>query len=174
MDQRLGSIFARRSVRRFTGAPVSPADLTALLEAAMAAPSARNLQPWRFVVVTERGRLDRLAGIHPYAEMLKTAGACIAVAGDREVNPDFWVQDCAAATENILVAAAMLGLGAVWLGVHPRPDREAALKEYLALPGSFGLLCLVAVGVPAESPPPRTQYDPDRVRRERWGEPGGR
>ncbi|HDQ99827.1 MAG TPA: nitroreductase family protein [candidate division WOR-3 bacterium] len=173
MDPRLKALFARRSVRRYTGAPVAEADLRALLEAAMAAPSARDLQPWRFVVVTGRERLDRLAGIHPYAQMLKTAGACIAVCGDRKVNADFWVQDCAAATENILVAAAMLGLGAVWLGVHPRAEREDALKQYLGLPEDFGLLCLIAVGHPAESPSPRTRYDPDKVRPENWGRTTG-
>jgi nitroreductase len=184
MDERIRPILSRRSVREYAGAPVSEADLRALLEAGMAAPSARNLQPWRFVVVTERERLDRLAEIHPYAKMLAQAGACIAVCGDREVNEalakdadggdsrhdkwPFWVQDCSAATENILVAAAMLGLGTCWLGVHPRAEREDGLKEYLGIPGHVGLLCLVAVGKPVRAPEPRTQYDEQKVRRERW------
>ena len=169
MDERIRSICARRSVRDFTGEPVSGQDIKALLEAGMAAPSARDLQPWRFVVVTGRAGLDRLAEIHPYAKMLKSAGACIAVCGDRDVNDAFWVQDCSAATENILVAAAMLGLGTCWLGVHPRAEREDGLKDYLGIPANVGLLCLVAVGVPAETPEPRSQYDPAKVRFERWG-----
>lgn len=168
MDERIRAICARRSVRDFTGAAVSEQDIRALLEAGMAAPSARNLQPWRFIAVSNRQELDRLAEIHPYAKMLKSAGACIAVCGDREVNEDFWVQDCSAATENILVAAALLKLGACWLGVHPRAEREKSLKEHLGIPNRFGLLCLVAVGVPAEAPAPRTQYDESKVRRERW------
>ena len=169
MDDRLSPLFARRSIRRYTGAPVKDHDIKALLEAAMAAPSARGLDPWRFVVVTERKRLDRLAGLHPYASMLDRAGACIAVCGDESVSPDFWVQDCSAATENILVAASMLGMGAVWLGVHPRKDREQGLKRELGIPERTGLLCLVALGIPAEPPEPRTRYDEDKVRREHWG-----
>ena len=168
MDSRIETICARRSVRRYTGETVASSDIKALLEAGMAAPSAKNLQPWRFVVVTERERLDRLAGVHPYGGMLKQAGACIAVCGDREVNDAFWVQDCSAATENILVAASMLGLGAVWLGVHPRADREVGLKEYLGVPETVGMLNLIAVGVPAEHPEPRTQYDERKVHRGTW------
>ncbi len=172
MDERLTAIFARRSVRSFTGAPVSGQDVKALLEAAMAAPSARGLDPWRFVVVTERTSLERMAELHPYAKMLRQAGACIAVCADRTVAPDFWVQDCSAATENILVGVSMLGLGAVWLGVHPRAEREVGLKEHLGLPDDFGMLCLVAVGVPAERPDPRTRYDEKKVFEESWQ--GGR
>lgn len=168
MDKRLLPLFSRRSIRAFTGEPVSPSDMRALLEAGMAAPSANNRQPWRFVVVADRPRLVQLAEVHPHAKMLATAGACIAVCGDLSAAPDFWIQDCSAATENILVAAAMLGLGTCWLGVHPRPDREKAIKELLAIPHGVGLLCLIAVGHPAENKDPRTQYDPTKVHRERW------
>jgi nitroreductase len=168
MDERLSTLFARRSVRKYTGAPVSEADVKAFLEAGMAAPSASNRKPWHFVAVTERAKLDQLAAIHPYGKMLSGAGLCIGVSGDRDISPDFWIQDCSAATENILVAAAMLGLGAVWLGVHPRAEREGNLKQFLGIPETVGLLCLVAVGHPAERPAARTQYDEGRVHRERW------
>jgi len=168
MDERIRLILTRRSVREYTGEPVADEDIKALLEAGMAAPSARNLQPWRFAIVTGREKLDRLAELHPYAGMLREAGACIAVCGDKEVAPDFWVQDCSAATENILVAASMLGLGAVWLGVHPRAEREDGLKDFLGVPDTVGMLCLIAVGVPASAPEPRTQYDDDKVHREGW------
>lgn len=168
MDKRLSTLFSRRSVRSYTGEPVSEDDVTALLEAGMAAPSASNRKPWHFVAVTERAKLDQLATIHPYGKMLSTAGLCIGVCGDRDASPDFWVQDCSAATENILVAAATLGLGAVWIGVHPREERERELKQFLGIPENVGLLCLIAVGHPSERPPARTQYDEPRVHRGRW------
>jgi nitroreductase len=168
MDSRLSALFSRRSVRQYSNEPVSEADAKALLEAGMAAPSASNRKPWHFVAVTERAKLVQLAAIHPYGKMLASAGLCIGVCGDRAVSPDFWVQDCSAATENILLAAAMLGLGAVWLGVHPRAERERELKQFLGIPENVGLLCLIAVGHPAERPAARTQYDETRVHRGRW------
>jgi nitroreductase len=168
MDERLLPIFSRRSVRDFTGAEVVEPDVRALLEAGMAAPSASNRKPWHFVTVTDRRKLDRLAEIHPYAKMLSTAGLCIAVCGDKTVSPDYWVQDCSAATENILIAASLLGLGSVWLGVHPRPDRETEITRFLGVPDDIGLLCLIAVGHPAANPAPRTQPDPGRIHKENW------
>jgi nitroreductase len=168
VDKRIDTLFARRSARDFTGGEVDSADVRALLEAGMAAPSARGLDPWRFVVVTDRKMLDRLADVHPYAKMLRQAGACIAVCGDRAVAPDFWVQDCSAATENILVAASMLGLGTCWLGVHPRAEREQSLKEVLQVPDEVGMLCLIAVGKPKRAPEPRTRYDEAKIHHEVW------
>ena len=168
MDPRLSVLLSRRSVRKYSGEPVSEADVKALLEAGMAAPSASNRKPWHFVAVTERAQLDQLSEIHSYGKMLSSAGLCIGVCGDRDISPDFWVQDCSAATENILVAATMLNLGGVWLGVHPRAERERELKEFLGIPGNVGLLCLIAVGHPAERPESRTQYDEPRVHRGRW------
>lgn len=168
MDSRLSSMFRRRSVREFTGASVGAADLGALLEAGMAAPSARNLKPWHFVVVTDCKQLAALSDIHPYGKMLAEAGAAIAVCGDTATSPDFWIQDCSAATENILVAAAMLRLGTCWLGMHPRAERVDAVRAFLKIPEQFGILSLIAVGVPAEPPEPRTQYDESRVHPDRW------
>ncbi len=168
MDNRLSVLFSRRSVRNFTGDPLSDADLTALLEAGMAAPSEDNRRPWHFVAVTEPERLKKLAEIHPFGRMLPKAGTCIAVCADRVTSTDSWVQDAATAAENTLVAASMLGLGAVWLGVHPRVERECDLKSYLGIPEKYGLLCMIAVGHPAEHQPPRTQYEAARVHHERW------
>ncbi len=173
MDGRIRPILARRSVRTYTGEPVSKQDIRALLEAGMAAPSAKALDPWHFVVVTEPDRLKQLAEIHPYGRMLAPAadagaGAAIAVCGDKEAAPDFWVQDCSAATENILLAASMLGLGTVWLGVHPRAEREQPLKEFLGIPDPVGILCLIAIGKPAEQLEPRTRYDEAKAHRETW------
>lgn len=165
---RIENLFARRSVRRYTAEPVSEEHIDLLLKAAMAAPSAANLQPWHFVAITDRGQLNHLAVVHPYAKMLREAPLAICVCGDPSINERYWVQDTAAATENVLLAAVGLGLGAVWLGVHPRPERVQPIREALGIPEPVVPLSLIAVGHPAESLPPRTQYDPDRVHRDRW------
>lgn len=168
MDERLMPIFFRRSVREYLDKPVDEKDIVALLEAGMAAPSARNLKPWDFIVITNQELLRQMAEIHPAGKMLNQAPLAIAVCGNKGVSPSFWVQDCAAAAENILIAAAMLGLGAVWLGVYPREEREMQLKELLGIPENFGLLCVISVGVPKIKPEPRTQFDPSRIHRDRW------
>lgn len=162
------TIFARRSIRKYTTEPVSEEDVKTLLEAAMAAPSAGNRKPWHFVVVTDRKKLYDLAEAHPYGKMLFDATLCIAVCGDKTVSARFWVQDCSAATENLLLAATALGLGAVWLGVYPREDRVAAIENALNIPETIVPLNLVSIGHPAEDKEPRTQYDKARVHREHW------
>jgi nitroreductase len=163
----LQTIFARRSVRKYTDEPVDERDAQTLLEAAMAAPSASNNQPWHFVVVTERQTLDGLAEAHPYGKMLFDAPLCIAVCGDPG-RSGYWEQDCSAATENLLLAVAALGLGAVWLGVHPREDRIAAVRRVLGIPETIVPLNLISIGHPAEEKEPRTQYNEERVHRGRW------
>ena len=167
MDERLNIIFARRSIRAFTDEPVSEADIQSLLEAGMAAPSGSNRQPWHFVVTTDRTTLRTLADRHPYGKMLAGAALAIAVCGDPDIS-DWWVQDCSAATENILLAVTALGLGGVWLGCHGRPDREQAVREVLGIPARIGVLSLLAIGHPAEDKPARTQYNPARVHRGAW------
>jgi nitroreductase len=162
------TIFDRRSIRKYTAEPVSEADIKTLLEAAMAAPSAANRKPWHFIVVTERQTLDKLAEAHPHGKMLFEATLCIAVCGDLTTSERFWVQDCSAATENLLLAATALSLGAVWLGVYPREDRIAAVRQVLGIPETIAPLNLISIGHPAEEKEPRTQYDEARVHRERW------
>jgi nitroreductase len=162
------TIFARRSIRKYAEESVSETDIKTLLEAAMAAPSASNRKPWQFVVVTERQTLDRLAEVHPHGKMLFEAKLCIAVCGDLTEMERFWVQDCSAATENLLLAATALGLGAVWLGVYPREERVAAVRQVLGIPEAIVPLNLISIGHPAEEKEPRTQYDEVRVHRERW------
>lgn len=161
-------ILARRSVRAYTPEPVSDEHIEVLLKAAMAAPSANNRRPWHFVIITQRATLNALAEGLPYAKMLFQAPLCIAVAGDPSLSETYWVQDCSAATENLLLAATGLGLGSVWLGIYPRQERVKLVREVLQIPEPVTPLCLVAVGHPAERPPARTQYDPARVHRERW------
>ena len=167
MDERLDIIFSRRSIRAYTKDPVSEADIQALLQAGMAAPSASNRKPWHFVAVTDPQQLRALANAHPYGRMIGDAALGIAVCGDPGIS-DWWVQDCTAATENILVAVTGLGLGGVWLGCHGRPEREQAVRQVLGIPDRIGVLSLLSIGHPAEEKPARTQYDPGRVHRDRW------
>jgi nitroreductase len=161
-------IFARRSIRRYTAEPVTPEQIRTLLEAGMAAPSASNRQPWHFVAVTDRATLKALADAHPYGKMLADAALAIAVCADPALSPNYWQQDCSAATENILVAVAGLGLGAVWLGCYPNEDRVAGIRQVLGVPANIHVLSLLSIGYPAEHKEPRTQYDEGRVHRERW------
>jgi nitroreductase len=161
------TLFSRRSIRKYTDEPVSEDDIKTLLEAAMAAPSARNSQPWHFVVVTERTTLDALAEAHPHGKMLAQATLCIVVCGDPAIS-DYFQQDCSAAIENLLLAATALGLGAVWLSAHPREERVALARRILSIPENIVPVNLISIGHPAEEKEPRTQYDEERVHRERW------
>lgn len=160
-------ILARRSVRKYTAEPVGAADIEALLKAAMAAPSASDLKPWHFIVITDRETLDALAEAHPHGKMLFEAPLCISVCGVPDESR-YWVQDCSAAAENLLLAAAALGLGAVWLGVYPREDRVANVNRLLRLPDSVLPLNLISIGHPAEKKEARTRYDGERVHYGGW------
>jgi len=163
-------VLARRSIREYTNAPVSDEHLERLLRAAMAAPSAGNQQPWRFVVVTQRETLVGITRVHPYARMLAEAPVAIVVCGDPAAGkwPDFWEQDCAAAVENVLIEAQILGLGAVWLGVHPLAERVEGIRALLGMPAEVVPFAIVAVGHPAKTKPQAERFDPERVHRERW------
>ncbi len=158
-------LYKRRSIRKFTEEPVSCEELTTLLKAAMAAPSANNDQPWEFVVVTEEETLDKFRKALMFAKM--DAPAAICVLGSKRVvtggNDPFWEQGCSAATENILMAAAALGLGAVWVGVHPVFVFEKQVAAILNLPEGVTPFNLIYVGHPAEEKEPRTQYEESRV-----------
>jgi len=166
------NLFARRSIRKFADAPVTDDQVQILLEAAMAAPSANNSRPWHFVVVRKRETREAIARSHPYAKMAVQAPVVIVPCGEPGPSfpqrPGFWVQDVSAATENLLLAAVGLGLGAVWCGVYPNEDRVRDARSILHLPESIIPLCYVPVGVPAETKEPRTQYDPSRVHYETW------
>ncbi|UCF59564.1 MAG: nitroreductase family protein [Candidatus Bathyarchaeota archaeon] len=164
----MNTIFARRSIREYTAEVISKKDIKAMLEAAMAAPSASNRKPWHFIVLTNRKILDDLAMVHPHGKMLFKAPLCIAVCGDTTISARYWVQDCSAATENLLLAAAALGLGAVWLGVHPREERIGPIRKVLNIPETVVPLNLISIGRPAEEKEPRTQYDEQRVHRQQW------
>ena len=168
VEELIKTIFARRSIRKYMRKPVSKRDLKTMLEAAMAAPSASNRKPWHFITITNRDTLDKLARAHPYAKMLLEAPLCIAVCGDTTLSARYWVQDCSAATENLLLAAVALGLGAVWLGVFPREERVNPIRRILNVPEHIVPLNLISIGHPAEEKEHRTQYDKQRVHHEQW------
>ena len=164
------AILSRRSIRRYTRQPVPEATVRQLLEAAMSAPSAGNGQPWQFVVITDRRLLDEIPTFHPYADMLKEASVAILVCGDLRLEKykGYWVQDCSAATENMLLAAHALGLGAVWVGIYPTEDRVMRMQTLLSLPRHVIPLCLVPVGYPAEQIGRAERYEASRVHRNGW------
>lgn len=164
------AIRARRSIRKFVpGAEVTDEQVHALLEAAMVAPSACNTRPWEFIVVRDRSKMDAIREIHPYTGMLETASLAIVMLAlpDTQVRPidiGYFPQDCGAATQNILIEATAQGLGACWCGVYPKETRMGEVKSVLGLkPGSVPF-CVIAVGVPDESPDPRGSYDDRKVR----------
>lgn len=171
VDEKLHFIFGRRSIRAYTPEPVSDEAVRKMLEAAMAAPSAAAKDPWRFVVVRNRQMLLSIAGALPYGKMLGLAAVGIVVCGDVEAAHDqqlsYMLQDCSAACENLLLCAHILGLGACWLGVHPREDRVQRLQEILQLQDPIIPVACIAIGHPAEAKEPRTRFNPDYVRVEK-------
>jgi nitroreductase len=164
------SLLERRSIRSYTGKPVEKTTIRLLLTSAMYAPSASNEQPWHFVVIQERKLLDRIPDVHPYSSMLKEAALAILVCGDEQLEKSkgYWPVDCSAATENLLLAAHALGLGAVWLGVYPRRERQEGIRKIFKLPPHIHPFSLVSVGYPAEKKAIPDRYREDRVHWDKW------
>ena len=164
------AILTRRSVRAFTQQAVSEQQIETILTSAMYAPSACNQQPWHFIVITNRETLDTLAQLHPYARMLRQAPLAIIVCGDQtlETCPGNWVIDCSAAMENLLLASHALGLGAVWVGIHPVEARVKDISNLLGLPTFAVPLCLAAIGYAAEPLPKADRYKPERIHTDHW------
>jgi len=164
----MSSIFTRRSIRRYTQEPVDNEDLEGILRAGMAAPSATNQQPWHFVVLTEKEKLLEITAVHPHSAMLKEAAAAIVVCFDPALEniKGFLPQDCAAATQNMLLRIDELGLGAVWLGVHPNKEREEEMRRIIGAPKDIVPFCVISIGHPAEEKPPHDRYREERVH---WG-----
>jgi nitroreductase len=172
MDKHLDFIFGRRCVRVYSPGEVSEAAVTQLLEAAMAAPSAMTKDPWRFVVVRDKQMLSKLSSLHPGAAMLSAAATAIVVCGDLESafehNISYLLQDCSAATENLLLAAHALGLGACWVGVYPGEALITKIKEWLGLPGAVIPVAVVSIGEPGEHLEARTRFNGSYVHAEKW------
>lgn len=164
------AILTRRSVRKFTNQPVLEEDLTLLLRAGMQAPSAGNAQPWHYIVVTDRPTLDAIPAFHPFARMTTEAPLAILVCADESLEKysSRWPLDCAAAVENMLLAAHARGLGAVWVGVYPEPQRMNSFRKLLGLPEHVLPVALVVAGYPAEKPPAINRFRQERVHTNGW------
>lgn len=161
----LEAIRTRRSIRKYEDKTVDDALVREILDAAMMAPSAGNSQPWQFVVVNDREVLDSLAEMHPYVKMVKQAKVGILVCGDlsKEKFPGYWVQDCSAAIQNLLLATHALGLGAVWTGIYPMEDRVQAAAEMFNLPEHVIPLGFIPMGWPAQQPKSESRFKEDRI-----------
>jgi nitroreductase len=166
MSNILDTIFSRRSIRIYDRKKLDKETITDLLKAAMAAPSASNSRPWEFVVVTDEAKINTLRSKIKYGNY--NAPAIIIVCGNTAIAQNesafrYWVQDCSAATENILLAAAGLGLGTCWVASYPKEDVMAVVREMTSIPETVIPFNLIYVGYPAEEKAPRTQFDAERV-----------
>ena len=167
-------IFKRTSVRKYKTDSVSKENIELLLKAGMAAPSAMNTQPWEFVVIQDRVILDKITEIHPYSHMLKQAPLAIMICADfekglPELKPKkFWIQDCSAVTQNIMLQATELNLGSVWLGVYPKEEICKPLSEIFKLPSNIIPFSIIAIGHPEGEVYPKDKFDPNKIHYEKW------
>ena len=163
----LETIFERRSIRKYTAEPVSSDEIQTLLRAAQAAPSANDTRPWSFVAVCDPARRRALAQTHEWSAMAAEAPLVMVVLGDPAIS-SHWVEDCSAATENLLLAATGLGLGGVWVAVYLEPACETRVRAALQVPQHLRVLCLVPIGHPGFSPRPRGRFETDKVHYESY------
>jgi nitroreductase len=166
----LEAITSRRSIRQYTNQQVPDELIHKILQAGMLAPSAHDHRPWQFILITAKEKLLAIPRFHPYAEMLKQAPLAIVIAGDKKIEKslDYLLLDCAAATQNMLLAAHALGLGAVWVAVYPRPERVQGITGLLQLPVWIVPVSMIALGYPAEQKKPQDRFDPARIHLDRW------
>ncbi len=172
LDARLQPIFRRRSIRSFLPRSVDHHDVGLLLEAAMAAPSARATYPAEFLVLQDAGLREKVSECLPNGKFLAQAPLGMILCGDQERcchrEISYLLQDCSACMENLLLAASIMGLGACWLGVHPNQDRIDGIRKLFDLPERILPVAAVALGWPSETKPPRTRYNPEQVHLNRW------
>ena len=164
-------LISRRSIRRYTGEKIGEDQIKAIIRAGMYAPSARNRRPWHFIIVDDREVLKKIMKIHPYSAMLSEASHAVVVCGDEKLEngPGYYKLDCSAATQNMLLAAHAMDLGAVWLGVEPRKERITGISSILALPDHIHPLSIVSVGVPVKiSKEVPERFEPEKIRRNKW------
>lgn len=172
IDPKISGILSRRSIRVYSPGDITDEQVTTLLQAAMAAPSAMTKDPWRFVDVRSPESLRKLSSMLPGGGMLAAAARAIVVCGDLDAaferHVGYLVQDCSAATQNLLLAADAIGLGACWVGVYPSEPAARKVSDFLGLPGNVLPIAVISLGLPGESPGARTRYNEAYVRRERW------
>ena len=162
------NIMNRKSVRKYSDEKIEQEKIDTILKCAMAAPSAMNKQPWEILVVTEKEKLEKLAQIAPNASYSKNAQLAIIVCGDSSVSDKFWIQDCCAVTENILLAAESLGLGAVWCAVYPSEEKVKEIREFFNLPENVIPLNIIPMGYPFDKEEPKQKYNPEKVHLNNW------
>lgn len=166
----LEGIFTRRSIRKFTGEPISDQDIEMVLRAGFQAPSAHNSQPWEFIIIKDKGTFERIAKAHSYAKFLPQAEVCIVVCGDKTKQnmTGFLIEDCSAAIENILLAAHGIGLGAVWCGLYPVTHLTKAIKINCLLPNSILPVGMVVLGHKDEDKKKSDRFDTAKLHYEKW------
>lgn len=166
----LEALRTRRSIRNYNVQDVEAELIREILAAGMCAPSAGNEQPWHFIVITEKRILEEIPRISPYAAMARDASVAILICGDLTLEriAGFWVQDCAAATQNMLLAAHALGLGAVWTGIYPMQDRVAGFRELLDIPDTVVPFALIPLGYPAHEPRKEDRFKKERIHYNTW------
>lgn len=169
MDSMEG-IYTRRSIRKYDSRNVPDDLVNEVIRAGMYAPSAGNERPWHFVVIRERRLLDEIPSFHPHSMMVKAASCAILVCADLvlEKHKGYWVQDCSAATQNMLLGAHSKGLGAVWVGVFPREERVKGFRKLLGIPEEIIPFSLIPLGYPAEKKETEERFDSSRIHRDRW------
>ncbi len=166
----MDTIFKRRSIRKYRDGEIDQKKIEQIIRAGMNAPSAGNEQPWHFIVVRDRGILDGIINVHPYSSMLKEADVAIVLCGDITLDhyDGFWVQDCAAAAENMLLEITDMGLGSVWLGVYPIKERVDGLRTIFSLPENIYPFAVFPVGYPGEDKNSNNRFDPSRIHFDAW------
>jgi nitroreductase len=166
----LTAIFTRRSVRKYSDKPVSEATVKLLLQAAMAAPSAKNDQSWEFIVIRDKKTLQQIPSFHPFAKHIPSAPVAIVVCGNTKLQaaPGHWIPAASNASMNILLAAHSLGLGAVWTTFYPYEDRTAGIRKLLNLPDHIMPLNIIPLGYPVDKGTYQDRYNPAKIHQERW------
>ncbi len=162
------TIFGRRSIRKYLNKPLEAEKLTLILKAAMSAPTARNMQGWRFITVQTQEGKQKIMNAHPYSIMLQTAPCAVIVCADTQESTAFFQQDCAAAIQNMLLTAKDLGLGSVWLGVYPNKERAEGIAKEFSLPENIVPVGIVVLGYGDEEKGKEDRFDPAKVHAENW------
>ena len=173
MNETTKTIFSRKSVRNYVEATIGPETLEFLVKAGMAAPSAMDRRPWEFIVINDKAVIKKMHDALPYAKMVEKAGYAIVVAGNVEKqaggkDSTFWIMDCSAAAQNILLAAESLGLGAVWTALYPDPNRVKSAVDILGLPANIVPLAFIPVGKPAGTDKPKDKFDKNVIHWNHW------
>jgi nitroreductase len=166
----MDTILSRRSIRKYTNKKVENEDYIKLIKAAVSAPSSGNQQPWQFIIIQKRDILEKVMEFHPHARMLRDAQGAILICGDlsKEKHKGYWVLDCSAATQNLLLAAHAIGLGACWLGIYPREERISGMTKLASIPGHIVPFALVSLGYPNEEKEASDRFDESMVHYDIW------